>query len=198
MKKTLYVAAAMASALSLSTPATAGFFDFTLTPYVGASGGQSTTDSCVKPQNTGSGTCDDKDTAWKIYGGMEMNEYISMEVGYVDLGTINYSAPAGSRKTTGAIIQVVGTYALNPSFTLMARGGMNILNTEVNGALAATSVNNSGNTDVVWSAGLGAQYNFNKTVGLRMEWERYFEAGDPTDTGEADIDLVSAGVVFKF
>lgn len=190
--KTIYVAAAMASALSLSTPATAGFFDLTLAPYVGASVGQTTTDSCI------TGTCDDTDTAWKIYGGMEMNEYISMEVGYADLGTVDYSAPTGSRETHGMIIQLVGTYALNPSFTLIGRGGMNILNTEVNGAIAGPPVNNAGDTDVSWSLGLGAQYNFTKSVGLRMEWERYFEVGDPDSTGEADIDLITAGVVFKF
>jgi len=190
--RTLHFAAAMASALALSTPATAGFFDFTLAPYVGASAGQSTTDSCI------TGTCDDSDTAWKVYGGLEMNEYISMEVGYVDLGTVKYSAPTGTRDTNGMTIQLVGTYALNPSFTLIGRGGMNILNTEVNGAIAGTPVNNAGDTDVSWSLGLGAQYNFTKSVGLRMEWERYFEVGDPNSTGEADIDLLSAGVVFKF
>jgi OOP family OmpA-OmpF porin len=190
--RTLHFAAAMASALALSTPATAGFFDFTLAPYVGASAGQSTTDSCI------TGTCDDSDTAWKVYGGLEMNEYISMEVGYVDLGTVKYSAPTGTRDTNGMTIQLVGTYALNPSFTLIGRGGMNILNTEVNGAIAGTPVNNAGDTDVSWSLGLGAQYNFTKSVGLRMEWERYFEVGDPHSTGEADIDLLSAGVVFKF
>jgi OOP family OmpA-OmpF porin len=195
--KTMYVAAAIASALSLSTPASAGFFDFTLAPFIGASAGQSTADSCVRPTGT-TGTCDDQDTAWKIYGGLEMNEYISMEVGYVDLGTVDYTSPVGARETTGMIVDLVGTYALNPSFTLIARGGMNILNTEVNGALANNSVNNAGDTDISWSLGLGAQYNFSKSVGLRMEWERFFEVGDPDSTGEADIDLITAGVVFKF
>jgi opacity protein-like surface antigen len=45
--------------------------------------------------------------------------------------------------------------------------------------------------------GLGAQYNLSKSVGLRAEWERYFEVGDNT-TGEMDIDLISVGVVYKF
>jgi len=38
-------------------------------------------------------------------------------------------------------------------------------------------------------------------MGLCMEWERYFEAGSPAfngGTGEADVDLISAGLVFKF
>jgi len=196
--KTLSMAAAMASALLLSTPAAAGFFDLTLTPYLGAGMGQSDTDTSC-PAAT---SCDNKDTAWKIFGGLEVNEYISMEVGYVDLGEVGYSgAKRGSRETTGMTMQVLGTYSLNPSFTLLARGGMNILNTEVNGTIAGTPSGNTGDTDVVWSAGLGAQYNFTESVGLRMEWERYFEAGSSNyngGTGEADIDLLSASLVFKF
>jgi len=194
----IHFAAAMASALALSNSASAGFFDFTLAPYLGASAGQATADiSC--PAGT---SCDDKDTAWRVYGGLEVNEFISMEVGYIDLGKVGYSgAKTGSRETNGMTLHLVGTYALNPSFTLIARGGMNILNTEVNGTIAGTPNNNTGDTDVVWSAGLGAQYNFTQAVGLRMEWERYFKTGSPAangGTGEANVDLLSAGVVYKF
>ena len=197
MRKMRFAAAA-ASALALSTPASAGFFDFTLAPFLGASVGQSSSDiSC--PAGT---SCDDSDIAWKLYGGLEVNEYLAMEVGYADLGEVGYSgALAGSRETHGMTLQLVGTYALNPSVSLIGRGGMNFLNTEVNGTIAGTPTNNAGDTDVVWSVGLGAQYNFTKTMGLRLEWERYFEAGSSSfngGTGEADIDLISAGMVFKF
>lgn len=196
--RTLRFAAAIASAMALSNPASAGFFDFTLAPYLGASAGQATADvSC--PAGT---SCDDKDTAWKVYGGLEVNEFISMEAGYVNLGKVGYSgAKTGSRETKGMLLQLVGTYALNPSFTLIGRGGMNILGTDVNGTIAGTQNNNSSDTDVVWSAGLGGQYNFTKSVGLRMEWERYFKTGSPAangGTGEANVDLLSAGLVYKF
>lgn len=105
-----------------------------------------------------------------------MNEYISMEVGYVELGTADYSAPTGAWATHGVTMQLLGTYALNPSFTLLARGGMNFLKTDVSGAVAGTS-GNAEDTDVVWSLGLGAQYNFTQSVGLRMEWEPTLKRG---------------------
>ena len=194
--RNLHLAAAMASALALSTPATAGFFDFTLAPYLGASVGQSTIDvSC--PAGV---SCDDKDTAWKVFGGLEVNEYISMEAGYADLGKVSYSgAKSGTRDTKGVILQLVGTYAINPSITLIARGGMNILDTQFNGTIAGAP--DKSDTDVVWSAGLGAQYNFTQSVGLRAEWERYFKTGSPATnggTGEANVDLLSASLVYKF
>lgn len=193
----MHLAAALASAITLSTPATAGFFDFTLAPYLGASAGQATADiEC--PAGV---TCDDSDTAWRVYGGLEMNEYISMEVGYVDFGKSEYSgALSGTRETTGMTVHLVGTYSPSPSFTLIGRGGLNILGTEVQGTIAPGTATTVNDTDLEWSLGLGAQYNFSKSVGLRVEWERYFEVGsqEADNTGEADIDLVTAGVVFKF
>ena len=192
--KSIYLAAAMASALSLSAPANAGFFDFTLAPFIGASVGQASVDvSCPAASS-----CDDTDTAWKIYGGLEVNEFISMEVGYADLGEATVTgATTGSADVNGMTIAVVGTYAITPSFTLLGRGGMNILNLEVNETTGGVSTND-GDTDVAWSLGLGAQYNLNKSVGLRVEYERFFNVGDANTTGEADVDLISAGVVFKF
>jgi len=190
--RTLRFAAAMASALALSTPASAGFFDFTLAPYLGASVGQATSDVTC-PAAT---SCDDSDLAWKIYGGLEVNEYISMEFGYADMGEVEYTgAQTGTREVAGVTMHLLGTYALSPNFSLLASGGLNILQTDVKGTTIADD------TDVAWSFGLGAQYKLTESVGLRVEWERYFEVGSSNfngGTGEADIDLISAGVTFKF
>ncbi|HSO45060.1 MAG TPA: outer membrane beta-barrel protein [Rhodoferax sp.] len=193
--KTIYLAAAMASALSLSTPATAGFFDLTLAPFIGASAGQASYDVTCPATST----CDDSDTAWKIYGGLEVNEYLAMEVGYADLGEAKFSGtPSGTAEVHGMTMQMVGTFAINPSFSVIGRGGMNFLNLEKNGTIADTPNNNVGDTDVAWSLGLGAQYNLSKSVGLRAEWERYFKVGDEDTTGEVDIDLISASIVYTF
>lgn len=193
--KTIYLAAAMASALSLSAPATAGFFDLTLAPFIGASVGQAKYDLTCPAGSS----CDDTDTAWKIYGGLEVNEYISMEAGYLNLGEVKVSGtPSGKVDVHGMTIQVIGSYVINPSFSLIGRGGMNILNLEKNGTIAGTANNNVGDTDVAWSLGLGAQYNLSKSVGLRAEWERYFKVGDEDTTGEVDIDLISASIVYTF
>ena len=197
--KTIYLAAVMASALSLSAPATAGFFDLTLAPFIGASVGQASYDMTCPAGST----CDDTDTAWKIYGGLEVNEYISMEAGYVNLGKFEASGTtedgpvSATAEVHGMRIQVIGSYAINPSFSLIGRGGMNILNLEKNGTIAAPT-NNVGDTDVAWSLGLGAQFNLSESVGLRAEWERYFKVGDEDTTGEMDIDLISASIVYTF
>lgn len=193
----LHLAAALASTLALSTPASAGFFDLTLAPYVGASVGQATSDVTC-PAGV---TCDDSDIAWKLYGGLEINEYISMQVGYTNLGEVEYSgAQRGTRSVHGATMQMVGTYVFNPDFMLFVTGGLNILNAEVDGTIAGTPNNNAGDTDVAWSVGFGGQYNFTPSLGLRAEWERYLEVGSSNfngGTGEADVDLISVGLVMK-
>lgn len=192
--KTVYLAVAVMSALSMSAPANAGFFDFTLAPFVGASAGRSNIDVTCPVGSA----CDDTDTAWKVYGGLEVNEFISMEVGYVDLGEATLTGvTTGSAEVNGMTIAAVGTYAITPNFTLLGRGGMNILNLEINKKTAGVS-SNSGDTDVAWSLGLGAQYNLNKSLGFRVEYERFYNVGDADTTGESDVDLISAGLVYSF
>jgi OOP family OmpA-OmpF porin len=115
--KTIYLAAAMASALSLSAPATAGFFDFTLAPFIGASAGQATFDvSCPAGD-----ACGEKDYGWKIYGGLEVNEYIQMEVGYADLESQS-QRNVGTAEVHGMTMQAVGTFALNQLFLIAEAG----------------------------------------------------------------------------
>jgi opacity protein-like surface antigen len=99
-----------------------------------------------------------------------------MEVGYADLGEAKFSDDTSSAtaEVNGMTIQVVGTYAFNPSFSLIGRGSMNILELEVNG-----TVDGNVGDDVAWSLGLGAQYNLSKSVGLRAEWERTSKSAPP-------------------
>lgn len=129
-----------------------------------------------------------------------MNEYIYMEVGYVDLGTVDYSEPTGTRETHGVTMQLLGTYALNPSFTLLARGGMNFLKTDISGAVAGRQRQcGRHRRRLVSRAGCTVQLH---PVGRAPHgMGTYFEAGSPAfngGTSEADVDLISAGLVFKF
>ena len=192
--KTIYLAAAMSSVLLISVPAHAGFFDFTLAPFVGASVGQST----LHVTCPAASACDDTDTAWKIYGGLEVNEFISMEMGYVDLGEATLTGVTnGSAEVNGMTIAAIGTYAITPHFALTGRGGMNILNLEINETTRGVS-RNTGDTDVAWSLGVGAQYKLNKSMGFRVGYERFYNVGDADTTGEANVDLISAGLVYSF
>lgn len=191
--RTLRLAGAIASALALSTPASAGFFDFTLAPYLGVNAGLADYEGACD----GSISCDDSDFAYKIFGGLEVNEYISMEAGFADLGKADARGTStGKFEANGVTLQLLGTYAVNPSISLLARGGFNILDVDATGSFTPSTV--TSDTDIAWSLGAGVQYNFTRSIGLRVEWERFFEAGAKDTIGTADIDLFSAGLVYTF
>ena len=166
--------------------------------YAGASFGKSDIDSSIAiPDLITSGTVDGKDTGFKIYGGLQFNQYFGLEVAYVDLGKATYSGTffglpvtGGKVDVSGVNLSAVGTYPLNPSFALFGKLGLFGWNTkasDVTGGLPFSGKDNG--TDV--SFGLGFGYNFTKSLSARVEWERFKAV-------EADIDLLSGGIVFKF
>ncbi|MEI6724201.1 MAG: hypothetical protein WCO67_25845 [Betaproteobacteria bacterium] len=46
-------------------------------------------------------------------------------------------------------------------------------------------------------AGVGAQYDFTKTIAGRIEAQRFSKVGN-SNTGSGDVDFYSAGIVVKF
>lgn len=211
MNNKLLSALAATSALAFATPVCAGFFDLTLEPYLTASVGQGMADANERYcslTNTYSAqvvSCDDTDFAYKAGIGLEVNEYIMMEAGYIGFNQFKGSNAGGtqaSAEINGVTARMVGTWRLNDSFMFMATGGLAILHTDVKANVAITpapaSVNNVEETDAEWSFGLGAQYNLSKTLGVRAEWERFFSVGDPYTTGESDVDFASVGLLWKF
>ncbi len=57
------------------------------------------------------------------------------------------------------------------------------------------SISASG-TDLAY--GLGANWQINKTISLRAEWERFQDLGGKNGLNKADVDLYSLGAVFHF
>jgi opacity protein-like surface antigen len=53
-------------------------------------------------------------------------------------------------------------------------------------------------TDLTY--GVGGQYDFNRNLGLRLEWNRYskVKAPDSAGGGDGDIDVLSVGALWRF
>jgi OOP family OmpA-OmpF porin len=155
----------------------------------------------------------ENDTGYKIFGGYQFNPNIGFELGYVDLGkfsaTRTSTAPVagaivGNIRTSGVFTNVVGTFPLQNNFSVIGKLGAIFSETRSN-------LSTSGGIGLVAGAnpapkasennfkfGVGAQYDLNKQFALRGEWDRYFRLGNPTTTGEADVDMFSLDVIFKF
>jgi OmpA-OmpF porin, OOP family len=183
------VSAALAApaAFSQARPADTGW-------YVGGSFGQSTADCDVSPLS-----CDDKDTAWKIFGGYHINRNIALELGYANLGeiTITGGGVNVTAESTAWDLVGIGIFPINNQFSVFGKLGLYRGTVDV-----SSNVGGSGDDSTNGlTFGLGVRYDFTRNLGLRAEWQRYGELEAPSGsalTGESDIDVLSIGIVYSF
>ena len=165
--------------------------------YIGATFGQSKVDL----EDCGGGVdCDDKDTAWRILGGYQLNRNFALELGYHDLGTARQSVPGIASidfKANAIEFLAVGMLPINNQFSLYGKAGL--YRGEVKASATLFGVSDSlkeTNTDLTF--GFGAQFNVTRELGLRAEWQRYTSMGDNATIGESDVDVMSLGLVYRF
>lgn len=176
--KALLVIAGFSAAAGLAGPASAQMSDIMSSAYIGASFGQSDFgDTC-----SGFAGCDDKDSAWKIFGGYQINRTFGVELGYTNLGEVSV-AGAGAEVTAWELLGI----AAIPVGPVSLYGKLGFARAEVEGTGALAGLSDTG-TELTY--GIGVQYDFTKQLGIRGEWQRY-------DLDDA-VDVLSVGVVFRF
>ncbi len=149
---------------------------------------------------------DESDLGYKLFGGYQFTRYVALEAGYFDLGKFNFTATtvplgslSGSIKVKGLNVDAVGLLPIGDRFSAFGRVGVIY-------ADANDSFSGSGSVNVLDSSpseratnykfGLGLQYDFTASLGMRAEAERY--RIDDAIGNEGDIDLYSAGLVYRF
>jgi OOP family OmpA-OmpF porin len=149
-----------------------------------------------------SGTQDDKDTAGKVFVGFVSNPFVAVELGYVNLGEfkidgkINGIAASETDKIKGINLTILGTIPVAKQFSALIRLGFFRWDVRTSCSLGGADCSGDGqNTNLTF--GLGGQLDFNKTIGMRVEWERFRDIGND-NTGQGKVDLYSASLVFKF
>ena len=79
--------------------------------YVGGNFGQADHDTNI---TTGTATLDEEDLGWKIYGGVNINEYLAVEVQYADFGAATLNGVNGSTfNVAGTALQFITTAELS-------------------------------------------------------------------------------------
>lgn len=213
MKKHLVLAALLAA----SAPA------FAQTPglYGGISVGQSEVDvgnlerdavsAFEGAANVTSSSVDDTATAYKAYIGYRYNANFGIEAGYANIGKATGKLGLAEGELTGTLkgevkshatfVDLVGFMPISDSFTVFAKVGgayaytkLKVSFTDADGEVS----DSESDGEVVPKAGLGLEYNLSKTIGLRAEYEKYFDVGDKNKTGEADADIWTVGLRFNF
>jgi OOP family OmpA-OmpF porin len=149
---------------------------------------------------------DNSHFGFKVFSGYEFNRYFALEGGYFNLGQFGFTAdtiPAGSLrgdiKLQGANIDLVGSVPLGDKFSLFARAGLNYADAKdsFSGTGSVAVLNPSPSKSAAnYKFGAGAEYDFTRAVGIRIEAERY--RIDDAVGNKGDIDLYSVGLVYKF
>lgn len=157
---------------------------------------------------------DDTDTGWKVFIGNQLNKNAAIELGYVDLGKFTVSASgtvtvpptiamtaSGDAKPKGFDVTVIGSLPVSNEFAFLGRIGLfhwdlDVSATASGGGVSVSQSDSASGTDLTF--GVGAQYDFSKSTGVRLEWERFQDVGDENTTGKSDVDLLSVSLVFRF
>ena len=151
-------------------------------------------------------TRDEKDTAYKLFGGYQMNRNFALEAGYFNLGKFGFTSTtvpagtlAGQIKLQGFNLDLVGTLPLTDRLSVLGRVGAQAARARDSfsgtGAVSVTDPNPNKRA-VNYKFGAGLQYEFSPSFWLRGEAERY-RVNDAVGN-RGDINLFSVSLVFPF
>ena len=200
-----------------------------LGPYIGAGGGQSFFDMNFAGQvnSAYSGTgftvesanlTDDKDGAWKLYGGWRFHRYGAIELGYLDFGsaTTQYDVGVpqgvarrdGRYRLTGWETSLAGTLPVGDRATVFAKAGvlfsrLKYSESGTNQFDEPTSFSATNNQSrFIW--GLGGSFEVWQALSGRLEWQRVEKVGETFALNESGngrfdhVDLVTLSVQWQF
>lgn len=169
--------------------------------YAGFSAGQGRfTNGCAGLANAGFvGSCDERDAAWKVFGGYQFNDIFAAEAGYTKLGEVHmrgtFLGVPGTAKVVASGFEMVGVATMSIAGQFAAYGKAGFLRWDVDLSGDGGSI---GETGTSITLGLGIRYNLTKRLAARAEWQRYNDVGNENTTGKSDVDILSIGLVIKF
>ena len=181
--------------------------------------------SFVDIEAPGDASVDEKDTSFKIFGGVTFNPHLKLEFAYADLGEASAEIPVFlftipvsniiSLKTTAISAAVIGQANVSDNFGFYGKLGIARWDSEVNDEYRALvtatpqsiSVSSS-DSGFSPTFGFGIDVKVSSNISLRAEWERYTDVADGLTYTDAlgfvtkvegeDIDNFAAGVSYNF
>lgn len=155
--------------------------------YVGGSAGLSDyTLSC-----SGGLQCVDRDVGFKIYGGSRINNIAGFELGYLDLGKVEFAG--GDATARGFNASLLFNAAIGTASGVHAKVGTTYGWTHVSSLEPGAPKGRE--ADFGLSYGLGATAGLSRNWQLRADWDRYkFEFAG----GDRVINLYSVGLQYRF
>jgi OOP family OmpA-OmpF porin len=152
-------------------------------------------------------SCDDKDTAARVFVGSQFGRGGALELGYADLGkaqasgVVSGASVRADAKVTAWDVVAVALHPVSERLSLLGKLGLYQAETKVSGsaALAGFSASASaGDSNTGLTFGLGAMYDFTRHIAARAEWQRYHGVGGENTGGRSNVDFFSIGALVKF
>ncbi|WP_026471095.1 outer membrane beta-barrel protein [Alkanindiges illinoisensis] len=183
-------------------------------PFVDLGIGQTTVKNFCDGLEDAPVSCDDKDTTFRIGGGLMFNDNISAELTYLNFGkaTVNGSLPgiitAQAEAKISAIALQVGAYApLNPQFSVYGKLGPAVVNGEFKTQIIDyTGYVGSENTEESDSQvealfTVGASYQFSPALSANLQLDYIPQVGDDDEeegSDQLDLQTFTLGLKYKF
>jgi len=164
---------------------------FTSRGYIGINVGKpSYANSCGV---NGTFNCDNPKAAFNLYTGGMLNDYLGLELGYVNMGTADRGG--GTTNAQGLNLNLMGRLPLGGSnFSVFGKGGTTFSRTRVSADITSGLATG---TDHGWggfyAAGLG--YNVSKDSTVVLEWQNHSMS---FVDGRHDVRSTSLGFVQRF
>lgn len=178
--KRISIALLSAATMALAAPAMAQMSMNSV--YVGGAFGTSTfKDAC-----NGIANCDKSDTTFGLFAGYQFNRNFAAELGYHDLGSA--TAPGGTYDGTAWELVGIGAWPFTEQFSVYGKLG------GYRGEVKSVGLSET-NTDLTY--GLGAQYDLNRNLGLRAEWQAYPSMGGGSLV-KSDVDVFRVAALWRF
>lgn len=176
--------AAIAGAFGLSAPAFAQESAASHI-YVGANGGQAHWRMCAS-----AATCDDISGTLSVFAGYRINPIFSAEVAFRNYGESKTSS--ATIKGKGWEVDGLASWPVFEDLSVFGRLGIKRAVLKGDGALTGAKETSYGPT-----YGVGVQYEINKSLALRGEWQAYPSMGGST-LPKGDVDTLSVGALWRF
>ena len=151
-------------------------------------------------------SCNNSATAIRIAVGYQLTPRFGVEASYGDYGSLKSSTSQptytwnGETRMSGLEIVATGNYPISDSFSLLGKLGIarsSGKHSAVGTGLLAAATFSSSFTSTTAAYGIGAQYSLTNSVALRVQYDDLGVVGD-SENGKSRINLLSAGVVYKF
>lgn len=147
--------------------------------------------------------------SFKAFVGTKLHPNLGVELGYMNLGSFgarrDATAPNGTLsariRTGGLYFDVVGWAPLAERFALFAKVGYLASDTKIagNSTIAGVDAPTTKRRETNFKYGLGAQFDYNREIAFRAEWERVTNLGNKNDYGfETNAETITASAIYRF